>query len=450
MTLRLRFALLACGLSVALLGGLGLVMHAVWERWVVELQRGMLEDRARVIAGVLEIKSDGRLDIEGEEDPFTRDPAHPFRVETVGGRLLYASPFDWPPLDPLGDARARFVETRDEAGVPHLVLTRRVMPHHGGEVVLHVAASRAPFLALERRLIEGLWLAIAVALVSGVAASALLARLFVRPVDRLVGTIARIEARSLDERLPEKGLAPELRPLAGAFNALLSRLAAAFRRERDFVARASHALRTPAATMLSVAEVALRRERSPEAYRKALEDIAEQARQTGRLADELLALSRLDERGALPAERVELQQVVADVLRLFDSSARAKGLALESDVPAEIALKADPAALREALASLVDNAVRYSPGPGCVGVRARQDGALVTVEVWDTGPGIADDEKAHVFERFRRGRSAGADQSGSGLGLAIVRAVAEAQGASVHLVDRPGGGLVTVLRWPAA
>jgi two-component system OmpR family sensor kinase len=113
-------------------------------------------------------------------------------------------------------------------------------------------------------------------------------------------------------------------------------------------------------------------------------------------------------------------------------------------------VNADPAALRELLEALVDNAIHYTPRGGRAGVRAGHVASGTELTVWDTGPGIAPEERAKVFERFYRGSGAEASgRPGSGLGLAIVKAIADAHGAPVALGGRAGGGLEVTIRFPS-
>lgn len=448
MSLRARLIALTCGLAVVLLGGLGLYLHAAWEDWAQAILVESLERRADAIALSLELERDGELEIESEE-AFADDPAHPFRVEDLSGRVLFAAPFDWPQLPPSALRLGQIVEA--ERGTL-LVLSRQVevRKHYRQTLVLRVVASREPFLALERRFAAGLRVALVVALLLGAALATGLARFFVAPIERLSASVAALSARSLHQRIPEARLAPELKTLATSFNGLLARLETAFHRERDFVARASHALRTPAATLLTQAEVALRRERPAEEYRRALEAIVAEARLAARLTDELLALSRLDERATQASlETVALAEVADDLRALFAQPAAQRGLSWEVGIPAGLSVRADPGFLREALSNLLDNAVRYTPTSGRMGLTARDRGATIELVVWDTGPGIPDAEKPVVVERFRRGE-AGDRVPGSGLGLAIVQAIADAQGAKLRLEDRAGGGLEAVLDWPAS
>jgi two-component system OmpR family sensor kinase len=214
-------------------------------------------------------------------------------------------------------------------------------------------------------------------------------------------------------------------------------------RQRQLVSRTSHSLRTPVATILTRAEVALRRERVPAAYREALEEVAAAARESSALVSHLLTLSALDERrAALELEDVRLAEVARDIVRLLAPRAEEAGIALEVDVPEQLVARADRKALREIVEALLDNAIHHTPRGASAGVRASAVPTGCAVTVWDTGPGIPADERERVLERFYRGRAAEASgRPGSGLGLAIVKAITDAHGARFTLADRPGGGL---------
>ena len=286
---------------------------------------------------------------------------------------------------------------------------------------------------------------------SAASGAALLAHLSLRPLRRFAAEVDSIGAHSLDHRIEVAGMDPELRRLGAAFNDLLSRLGGAMQRQRLLVSRASHSLRTPAATILTRAEVTLRRERSPEEYRAALSEIAATVPRVGG-ADRQPA-------HPLPARRAAAGPAAGGRWRWTRWPARSRacsgrarprpGVSLSVEVPAGLSVWAERAALRELLEALADNAVHYTPRGGRAGISAAAtpDGGAEVV-VWDTGPGIPAEERAQVFERFFRG-SASLGKPGSGLGLAIAQAIAEAHGTTLELQDRSGGGLEVRVAFPA-
>lgn len=443
MSLRARLVGLVLVLLTLVLGGLGLYLSGSLASWSREVLDQELTHRADVISSEVRWEH-GELEIEAEGDT-TGAQGWPYRVETLDGQVLFAAP-GWPKLAvaPGSEPFATLDAVR--------VHTRTFRPHHGrGELILRVAAPAAAFSDVAQRFRLGLLIALALALVLGALGAGLIAHGATTPLRRLTGDVAKIEARSLGTRLDGRALGPELSVLAATFNALLERLERAFDAQRTFIGRASHALRTPVASILTRAEVTLRRERTTEEYRAALEEIAAAARTTGTLAEGLLALNRADAaKGTGHRERVELKGLADELARLFRVRAEESGLVFEASAPDGLAVDVDRARLREALDALVDNALRYTPRGGRVAFSARADGGGVVLEVTDTGPGIPAGEREHVLEPFFRGAAAEGGPQGSGLGLSVVKALADAEGATLTIDDGPGGGTRVTLRLPGA
>lgn len=242
----------------------------------------------------------------------------------------------------------------------------------------------------------------------------------------------------------------EVRPLADALNRLFGRLAESRDAQRRFVENAAHQLRTPLTGVKGQLELALAQVRrlpgSPAAERPAelasLEQrltLAQRAHdRLARLAQQLLTLSRADQSTfeASGAQTVPLADLIDEVVALHIDPALARG----QDIGAETEPTAVPGArwqLREMLSNLVDNAIRYTPPGGRITVRCGQTQGSPFVEVEDSGPGIATDERERVFERFYR--SPGVSAEGSGLGLPIVREIAQSHGARVSIGAGPDG-----------
>jgi signal transduction histidine kinase len=460
-TLRAKIVVLVLALTVGILAGLWVMLSRSWAGWSLDAVDRDLLERAGALARALEVE-DGGLELEHEDEhPALRDPDHPFRILGPGGATFLARGGEvaWPPPG-VGERAPWAGSVADASGRGWRVVSAGFVVgegHHrrgAAAVEIQVAGAPAPHRALEEQFRRGLLAALAAALVVGGGGAALLAHASLAPLRRMASDLDAIGAASLERRVETNGLDPELRRVAHAFNALLARLEEAMTRERQLVARASHALRTPVATILTRAEVALRRERDAGGYRGALEDVAAAARDSAALVAHLLALSRLDERrAAAPHEDVDLAGLAGEIVRLLAPGAGEAGVALELDAPEALAVRGDRAALRELLEALLDNAIRYTPRGGRAGVRAAAAGpGRCALTVWDTGPGIPAAERAKVFERFFRGAAAQrAGVPGSGLGLAVVKAIADAHGATVALGDRSGGGLeVTVTFGPSA
>ncbi|HEY1331287.1 MAG TPA: HAMP domain-containing sensor histidine kinase [Actinomycetota bacterium] len=261
------------------------------------------------------------------------------------------------------------------------------------------------------------------------------------PVRRLTETAERVtQTGDLSQRIEETG-DDEVGRLANRFNAMLDALQSAQAAQRQLVADASHELRTPLTSLRTNIEVLARGDELPPGERERLmSDVTEELEEFSVLVGDLMDLAR----GAEPAgaqEDVRLDEIVAHATDR--ARRRAPRLSFESDLLPSI-VHGVPGRIDRAVSNLLDNAAKWSPdgGPVEVGVR---DGVVV---VRDHGPGIADEDLPHVFDRFYRS-AAGRGMPGSGLGLAIVRQVAESHGGSVSAENAEGGGARLVLRFSA-
>ena len=198
------------------------------------------------------------------------------------------------------------------------------------------------------------------------------------------------------------------------------------------------------------AEMALRSAPEPEAYRQALADCLEEAEQTLTTLNTLMDVAEA-EAGAMKLDRepVDLRALIASVVGLYEHVAEEKGITLRATAPERLSLTADPRRLRQALANLVDNAIKYTPRGGEIEVNARCEPNQVLISVKDTGMGVRAEEIPRIWDRLYRGQASGSER-GLGLGLSLVRAVVQAHGGNVAAVPREGGGLVVTVRLPAA
>ncbi len=436
MRLRLKLVLLVLGLTTVLLGGLGLAVIGSLRGWTDEVVDAELARRADVLVHEAHF-DEGHLELDDDDDLATR--GLPFRIERENGSVLLGSD-DWPSASLTGLGA---ISTRTRSGEPVRVLSVKFTPRHGREpLVLRVASSLGPVSGVAHKFREGLLYAVILAAVLSALGAALLATWFLAPLHRLSGAVDALEAKAITGRLETRGLEPALGRLAEAFNGLLDRIASGLRGQREFVGRASHALRTPLASILTEAEVALRQERSPEKYRATLESIIVTTKEAARLTDGLLALTRADAAAnSVAREEVVLVELAGELQHLFSARAEAGGLTLACSAPPGLVVKVTRARLREVLDALLDNAVRYTPRGGTVRFEARAEGPGVVLEVVDSGPGFKPEERTLVFERFFRGSAAeSTGQPGSGLGLAVVKALVEAEGGVVSVGEGDGGG----------
>jgi len=277
-------------------------------------------------------------------------------------------------------------------------------------------------------------------LAAGAAAGALVSRAALVPVRRLTATAERIaETGEPSERVPVSGR-DELSRLGGAFNTMLEALEESLETQRRFVADASHELRTPLTSMQTNIEVLKQHERlDPAARERLFADLEREAHEMRDLIAGLLELARGDDAGQ-ERTTVHLDEVVENaVLR---ARSRYPKLTWASRLEPAV-VDGYPDRLERAVWNLLENAGKWSREGSSVDV-ILEAGELV---VRDYGPGIAPEDREHVFDRFYRATNA-RSLPGSGLGLAIVREVAEAHGGSVSAEEAPGGGALLRLRLP--
>ncbi|MDY3558159.1 HAMP domain-containing histidine kinase [Gemmata sp. JC673] len=267
-----------------------------------------------------------------------------------------------------------------------------------------------------------------------------LCRRALAPVARMTESAKRITAADLGERLPVPAARDELHDLAARFNDLLARLQDSFERQKRFTGEASHQLRTPLTAMLGQMEVALRRDRAPDEYRRVLTTAVAQAGRLRQIVESLLFLARADADAELPGlEIIDLTAWVRDYLasHLHDRAGD-----IRFDAPRTSAnVKAQPAMLAQVVGNLIDNACKYSNSGTPVVVSVAVAGGEAVLSIEDAGHGIDPAEVGRIFEPFFRSAEARRrGVSGLGLGLAVVARIARSFGARIDVQSEPGRG----------
>jgi signal transduction histidine kinase len=256
------------------------------------------------------------------------------------------------------------------------------------------------------------------------------------PLAQLEAAAAVAGAGDLSTRADEQAGPPEVRSLASTFNHMVGELEQLVSSQEDFVADASHQLRTP------LTALRLRLEMVGGEVSKAgqadLERALEEVERLSRLVAGLLALARAE---VSPVEPVDLAKLVDDRIQAWSALAAEQGVKLEANVTGTALVGADR--LGQALENLLSNALTVSPHGGTVSI----SGSAVELHVIDQGPGLNDEERERAFDRFWRGGKSG---TGSGLGLAIVKRLVEIDGGTVELRAAPEGGLDAVIHLHAA
>ncbi len=312
-----------------------------------------------------------------------------------------------------------------------------------GTVVAAVALApynRTRRVALVSSIALGVLVLTAVAL-----ASALILRAALRPVSRMTADAAAWSEQDLDERFALGPPHDEITRLAATLDGLLDRLAAGMRRERRLTAEVSHELRTPLAQIRAEADLALRRERTPEEYRDALEVIRSGADRLGTTVETLMATARQE--APLPRGTGDARAAAADVIAACGAIAAERGVALELTSSQAVRAGVEAPVVERILQPLVENACRFARERVVVDVRI--EGRDVLIGVADDGPGVAADEVESIFEPGVRAGGGASERHGAGLGLPLSRRLARAAGGDVQAHGSAEGGRFSV-RVPAA
>ncbi len=285
----------------------------------------------------------------------------------------------------------------------------------------------------------------------------LVVRLGMRPLEEIESTAEGIAAGDLGRRVAREDERTEVGRLGASLNSMLGQIEHAFAEQRSselrlrqFLADASHELRTPVTSIRGYSEL-FRRGASgrPEDLALAMRRIEDESVRMGLLVDDLLLLARLDQGRPIEHVPVDLVAVAADAAA--DAQVLAPDRAVVLDAAGPVTVSGDEQQLRQVATNLVQNALRHTPAGSPVHVGVRRADSLAVLAVRDEGPGLSHEHAARVFERFYRAdpsRTRGS--GGTGLGLSIVKSIAEAHGGRARVETAPGEGATFVVELPAA
>ena len=387
--------------------------------------------------------------IEIEQRSGSREPLFVRLVGPFEDVLLYSLPETWGAFDLSevpGDPNAIWQQV--PAVDRNAVLEIATIDLGGGSFlqVGKTTEARNQLLSNFRRV---LMLGAGFALVIGVIGGVFLTRSTLKPLRDLRDAVSRIlHTGQTDDRVPVYGTEDTVDELSTLFNAMLARITTLIHGMRNSLDHVAHDLRTPMTRLRVTAESALATN-DPARYREALSDCLEESERVLSMLTTLMDISEA-ETGTmkLNVSQVEVARVVGEVTDLYEDAAEEAGVALRVSVPDQLAVNADRDRLRQALANLVDNAIKYTPRGGRVDVSASRGDNVVIIRVADTGPGISEHDLPRIFDRLYRSDQSRATR-GLGLGLSLVRAYVEAQGGTVTVNSTPGAGATFTLRLPA-
>jgi signal transduction histidine kinase len=316
--------------------------------------------------------------------------------------------------------------------------------------VFQVGRTTARRGALLNQYREAAGLLFGLVVVVGLVGGVMLTTRSLRPLRDLTQTINGIlPTGSTSERVPIRGTSDPLDALGVLVNRMLDRIDGLMTGMRSSLDTVAHDLRTPLTRLRGTAEMALQSSRSADEYRDALVECVEEADQVRALLDALMDLAEA-ETGAMRLQRDEIRvaDLVQDAIDLYSELVEDKELDLTLDAPAETpSITGDRVRLRQVIANLIDNAVKYTPRGGRVRVTIRPATTGVEISVHDSGPGIPPEDLERIWERLYRG-DASRSQRGLGIGLSLVRAIVEAHGGHAAVESVPGQGARFVVWLP--
>ncbi len=339
----------------------------------------------------------------------------------------------------------------------HRLGMRRVSQDGAGDYVVVLGSPMESLdeeLASLRRILASI---VPIALIIAAFGGWFLARRSLSPVVSMADRAREIGGENLSERLPVANPRDELGRLAATFNELLARLERSLGQQRQFMADASHELRTPVATARTAASVALQQpHRDEHDYRQALEIVEQQTARLSRVVDDMFTLARADA-GNYPIRKVPmyLDEVIQDIVRAARVMASTKGVAVEDPLTVRsAAFCGDEELIHRMIGNLIDNAIRHAPPGSSVHVDLDRSSSGYVIAVRDQGPGVPDELRPYIFERFYRGdaarhRGPTSSSEGAGLGLALARWIARSHGGDVDLARSSGSGSTFVIALPS-
>ena len=434
--------------ALAFMGSCALYLTLSWEQATVEIH-GELAELADRVADSVQLDPDGRLRAAPDkslQDALDAPEIRYAAIDQATGAVIVGSTpsiLAMLPAPPAGTKRLAFAVagTNDD---PRASLSGYVIERRVGERALRVAVVAQerhswPFIAWAIDELVGEVLPVGIPLFfATLVVTAVTIRHTLRPVARLSVQAGAITPRTTGLRLDPNKVPGEVLPLVRAFNAALERLDDGFTLQRRFTANAAHQLRTPLAILRA------RLDGLPP--RPEVTALTQDCDRIARVVSQLLSIARLEAHQIDLRETVDLGAVASSIIADMAPLAIAEGRSLSLDAPrSRVLVRGNSAALRDALANLIDNALRFGP-PGHPVEITVSPGASLSVA--DHGPGVPPEDRARLFEPFWRGQDPRG--SGSGLGLAIVAEITAAHGGSVTVLDRPGGGAAFRIDLPEA
>jgi signal transduction histidine kinase len=270
-----------------------------------------------------------------------------------------------------------------------------------------------------------------------------------RPIRQIIHTVRAIETGAMNARVPTRQTGDELDELSLLFNGMLDRIAMLIAAMRGALDNVAHDLRTPVARIRGAAELALQSDQGPDVSRQALAECVEESDHLLTMLNTFMDIAEA-ETGTLRLrlERLNISALIQDTIDMYSHVAEDKRISISVDTPPEVWLTADRSRMRQVVANLLDNAVKYTPPGGRVELKVLRQDEAVVISVKDTGAGMRPDELPRIWDRLYRGDESRSER-GLGLGLSLVRAVVQAHRGRIDVTSAIGVGSIFTVALPA-
>jgi len=398
------------------------------EAHFVELDQQLLDGKLIGLRRALQDLQSNDSEIKLAEE-LSRQADLSLRITGSDGRRWYDSSTSLPDKTPQQSG----LSTINNDDTDYRVLNAPLFPDKPGSPQLTLLLDITHHQHFLQRMQHLIWLTVGLSALATALLGAWAARSGLRPLRRMSAVARGVSAQSLNARLPEEHMPPELAEMAHHFNAMLGRLDDSFQRLSAFSADIAHELRTPLSNLLTHTQVTLTRPRPLEDYREALHSNLEELQWMAQLVNDMLYLAKSDHGLLVPMrETLDLAAETDLLLEFFAPLAEDAQVKLSREGDAHI--EGDRSMLRRALSNLLDNALRFTPVDGEVRVRIIEQPKALHLTVENTGEPISEDLLPRLFDRFYRADPARREGSSehAGLGLAITQSIIRAHGGQIH------------------
>jgi two-component system OmpR family sensor kinase len=335
-------------------------------------------------------------------------------------------------------AKQRLRLNQDQENEVTFRVRRFRVPVQGGTYIVQIGK---PIEKLDEEILEiikGIAYGLITAMLLLVFLSYLIAGKVLKPIGVIDRLAREINDKNLSIRIPLGRSRDELYRLSESLNRMFDRLESSFETQKEFVASASHELKSPLALLQLSMEDCIQDPELPEGLRDPLIRQTEIVRRMTRLVKNLLDLSALELKACLDLKEIDLTELLKSVLGEFEVVFSVKKINVETDIPPKLKVKADRENLQRAIINLIDNAIKYNHEGGQIKLKASAQNKGVHMSLFNTGRGIPPGDLDRVFLQFYRvEKSRSAEYGGSGLGLSIVKRIIELHGGRIDIESKP-------------